>query len=82
MTTTLARHISFIQSPFLTKFIELDFNLNLIFEIKSSGQSKMLWRFAMHFNARKDLVFDCICNVKYEAFFTIARPFPDTRIFS
>ena len=32
----------------------------------------------MHLSAR-DLVLDCICNVKYETFFTIARPFFDTK---
>ena len=31
----------------------------------------------MHFSAR-DLVLDCICNAKYGAFFTLARPFLDT----
>ena len=32
----------------------------------------------MHFSAG-DLVLDCICNVKYGAIFTIARPFLDRR---
>ena len=34
----------------------------------------------MHFSARA-LVLKSICFVKYEAFFTIARPFFDTRNF-
>ena len=34
----------------------------------------------MHFSAR-GLVLDCICNVKDGAFFIVARPFLDTRIF-
>ena len=37
-------------------------------------------KFGMHFS-QKGLVLDCICNVKYGAFFTIARPFLDERNF-
>ena len=40
----------------------------------------MLQRIGMHFSAR-ELVLDCICSVKYEAFFIVARPFFDTRNF-
>ena len=33
----------------------------------------------MHFSARGGLVLDCSCSVNYGAFFTVARPFLDTR---
>ena len=46
--------------------------------VKISAHFKMSCRFGMHFSAR-GLVLDYICSEKYEAFFTIARPFLDTR---
>ena len=45
------------------------FYSNLVYVVKISAQSKMLQRFGLH------------CSVKYEAFFTVARPFLDTRSF-
>ena len=52
MTATLARHISFIQSPFLTKIVGMNSNSNLVFVVKNLVGSKMLQRFGMHFSAR------------------------------
>ena len=46
MATTLAPHISFIQSPLLTKIIGLDSDSSLVFVIKISTQSKMLQNLA------------------------------------
>ena len=79
MTATSANHISFIQSLFLTKIVGLDSNSNLIFVVKISTQSNTLCRFGMHFSGGGGLVLDYICNVKYEAFFIVARPFLDTK---
>ena len=52
MTVTSASHISFIQSLFLTKILELDFNSKLVSREKISAQSKMICRFGMRFSAR------------------------------
>ena len=71
MTSTLARHISIIQSPFLMKIVGLDSNSNLVFVVKISAQSKIL--------VQGGLILDCICSVKYGAFSIDARPFLDTR---
>ena len=53
MTIISASHISFIQSLLLTKVVGLDSNSNLVSMMKFSAQSKMLWRFGMHFSARR-----------------------------
>ena len=80
MIATLTHHISFIKSPFLTK------NLGG-FQFKSSFCGKDFEHIP---NCLEDLacivvqgglVLDHICNVIYGAFFTIARPFLDTRNF-
>ena len=50
--------------------------------VKISPHSKMLRRFGMHFSARgSKFGLYSIFFVKYGTFFTIARPFFDTRIF-
>ena len=41
MTASLACHISFIQSLFLTKIVVLDSSSNLFFVVKISAQSKI-----------------------------------------
>ena len=75
MIATSPSHISFIQSVFLMKILGLDSNSNLVSVVKNLAQFKTLCKFGMHFN----LILDYICSIKYEAFFTIARSFLDTR---
>ena len=80
MIAILACHISFIQSPFLTKIVGLNFNSNLVslvkFQLNSRGYEDLACIFV-----QGGLVLDCICSVKYGAFFTVAKPFLDTRNF-
>ena len=76
----MACHVSFIQSPILMEIIELDSNSNVVFVLKLSAHSKMLWRFGMHFSS-KGLVLCCICSDKFGVFFVVAKPFLDTRNF-
>ena len=80
MTVTLVGHISFIQSPFLTKTIELDSNLNLVFVVKFQLNPRCNEDLT-YILVKGGLVLDYICSVKYGAFFTVARPFLDRRIF-
>ena len=70
-------HISFIQYPFLTKFVLLDFKSSLDFVVKNSTQYKMLCRSVMHFNARDS----SFSFVKYEAKPFYPKPFFKAQIF-
>ena len=68
------------MSVFDKKFVELDFNSNLVSMIKISSHSKILWRFGMHFNAMVISIGLCLLY-KIWGIFTIVRPFLDTRTF-
>ena len=78
MTATLACHISFIQSLFLMKIVELDCNSNLVSVVKFQLNPRCNEDLACIL-VQGGLVLDCFCSVKYGAFFTIARPLLDIR---
>ena len=60
------------------KIVGLNPNSNLVFVMKISAQSKICEALACIL-VQGDLILDYICNIKYGAFFTIARPFFNTR---
>ena len=78
MTTTSASHISFIQSLFLTKIVGLVSNSNLVFVVKFKLNPRHYADLACIL-VQEGLVLNCICSIIYEAFFSVARSFLNTR---
>ena len=75
MIATSTSQIFFIQSLSLTKIVGLDSNSNLVSIVLNLRQYANLACILV----QGGIVLDCICNVKYEAFFIVARLFFDTR---
>ena len=79
MDETLRSHISFIQHPFLTKFVGLDSNSNLFLWLIFHPISRCYEDLAFIL-VQGGLDLDSNYFVRYETFFTIVKSFFDTRI--
>ena len=62
----------------LTMIVELDSYLNLVYVVKIQLNPRCYEDLACIL-VQGGLVLDCICSVKHEAFFIVARLFLDTR---